>query len=77
MIDSKQPIPTYQPSAVTVIEGTNTAPDFGVCPAQDKNTGKCYSKAFFEAKPGKAKECVRPCEFEDKIIDWNESHGTP
>ena len=53
-------------------EELNTRP---ICPAKDKNTGKCYSKAFFEAKPGKPTVCIRPCTYENQIIDWNERHG--
>ena len=46
-----------------------------ICPAQDEKTLKCYSKAFFEAKPGKPTVCIRPCTYENQIIDWNERHG--
>jgi hypothetical protein len=28
------------------------------CPARCKTSGKCYGKAYFEAKPGKAIECI-------------------
>jgi len=27
------------------------------CPAKCKQTGKCYARAYFEGKPGKAMEC--------------------
>ena len=50
----------------------NTRP---ICPAQDKKTLKCYSKAFWEAKPGTPEICTRPCKFEKQIEDWNERHG--
>ena len=42
----------------------NTRP---ICPAQDKKTLKCYSKAFWEAKPGTPEICTRPCKFEKQI----------
>jgi hypothetical protein len=28
------------------------------CPARCKRSGKCYGKAYFEAKPGKAVPCI-------------------
>jgi hypothetical protein len=27
------------------------------CPARDKATGKCYAAAYYQGKPGKAKDC--------------------
>ena len=46
-----------------------------ICPAQDENTLKCYSKAFWEAKSGIGTVCIRPCKYEKQIEDWNERHG--
>jgi hypothetical protein len=28
------------------------------CPAMCRRSGKCYGKAYFEGKPGKAAECI-------------------
>ncbi|CCK82399.1 uncharacterized protein TOL2_C42430 [Desulfobacula toluolica Tol2] len=37
-------------------------PEIGTCPACCKRTGKCYGKAYFDGKPGKARPCVpRQC----------------
>lgn len=47
--------------------GTSTAPN--QCPARCKRSGKCYGIAFFEGKPGKAKDCEpETCKQFQKLI---------
>ena len=36
------------------------------CPARCKRTGKCYGRAYFDGKSGKAQECTAPCQWTDK-----------
>ncbi len=43
------------------------------CPARCKQTGKCYGKAYFDAKPGKAIDCVpNQCPWNDQLEQYLE-----
>jgi hypothetical protein len=41
------------------------------CPARCKRTGKCYGRAWFDAKPGKAQPCVpSQCPWNDQLKQY-------
>jgi hypothetical protein len=38
------------------------------CPARCKQSGKCYGRAYFDAKPGKALDCIPDqCNWSDQL----------
>ena len=43
----------------------------GKCPAKCKRTGKCYGIAYFDAKPGKVRECV-DCKWGQEVTNSNQ-----
>ena len=41
------------------------------CPARCKRSGKCYGKAYFDAKPGKALLCIAgQCPWSNKLEEY-------
>jgi len=47
------------------------------CPARCTQSGKCYGKAYFDGKPGKALECIpNQCPWIDQLKqDFNEKEN--
>ncbi len=62
-------LPGFSPLKIPKIE--QASPD--ACSAKCKRTGKCYGKAYFDAKPGKAIDCVpNQCPWNDQSEQYLE-----